>query len=108
MLGGVRVYIFRVFPGAYKKIYFVLGPRVAAIRCKISEPNDKKNSNVDISSNRKDCTVCVWQDFLCDVTSITSARTNYISRMEGALGNAAYFTYVSKLCSGIVHNLHEG
>ena len=47
-LGGVIVYIFRVFAGAYKKIYFVLAPRVDAIRCKISEPNDKKKANVHV------------------------------------------------------------
>ena len=48
MLGGVLVYIFHIFPGAYKNIYFVLGPRVDAMRCKISEQTDKKNANVHV------------------------------------------------------------
>ena len=78
MLGGVIVYIFPVFPGAYKKIYFVLGPRVDAIRCKISEPNDKKNANVHVVIKSKGRHGLRVARFLCDVTLITPARTNYL------------------------------
>ena len=53
MLGGAIVSIFRVFPGAYKKIYFVLGPRVDAIRCKSIEQSDKKDENIHILINSK-------------------------------------------------------
>ena len=53
MLGGAIVFISRVFRGDYKKIYFVHGPRVDAIRFKSSEQSDKKNANMHILINLK-------------------------------------------------------
>ena len=53
MLGGAIASIFRVFSGAYKNVYFALGPLVDVIRCKNGEPSDKKTSNVHILNKSK-------------------------------------------------------
>ena len=47
----------------------------------------------------------MWQDFLCDVTLITSARTNNLVEWKEHL-ETLRISYDLKLCSGLVHKLH--